>query len=89
MVSGATAGQGGQVLPDLRRRANGSTVPAYGDAMSGMLFFALLSWVVGVFVLYWVIRLAVKHGIADADQERTRIRRWAREIENGEQPSDS
>ncbi|GII22490.1 hypothetical protein [Planosporangium mesophilum] len=53
--------------------------------MSGtQLFLTLLSWILGVFVLYWVIRLAVKHGIADAEGERARIRRWAREMSDEE-----
>lgn len=30
----------------------------------------LVVWAVGLYVLYWVIRLAVRHGVEDADQRR-------------------
>jgi hypothetical protein len=29
---------------------------------------------IGLFILYWVIRLAVRHGIRDADQQRGKRR---------------
>lgn len=35
---------------------------------------ALISWAVGLAVLYLVIRLAVRHAIADADKRRARTR---------------
>ena len=31
---------------------------------------ALAFWVVGLVALYWVIRLAVRHAITDADKRR-------------------
>ncbi|MFG2169137.1 hypothetical protein [Micromonospora chersina] len=33
---------------------------------------AVLLYVLGLLVLYWVIRLAVRHAIHDADQRRSR-----------------
>ncbi|WP_170297259.1 hypothetical protein [Georgenia thermotolerans] len=30
----------------------------------------LITWLIGLFVAYWVIRLAVRHGIRDADDRR-------------------
>lgn len=30
----------------------------------------LLLWAIGLYVLYWVIRFAVRHGIEDADNRR-------------------
>lgn len=37
-----------------------------------LALIGILSSVVGVFVLYWVIRLAVRHGIEDAQRNRVR-----------------
>jgi cytochrome c biogenesis protein CcdA len=34
----------------------------------------LVVWVLGLVVLYWVIRLAVRHAIADADGRRDHSR---------------
>jgi hypothetical protein len=34
---------------------------------------ALLYPVVGLFLLYWVIRLAVRHGVVDAEESRRRV----------------
>jgi hypothetical protein len=39
---------------------------------SGALSFSLLVWVLGLVTLYWVVRLAVRHGIEDADRRRNR-----------------
>jgi hypothetical protein len=36
----------------------------------GPLLVPLLLWVLGLAVLYWVIRLAVRHAIQDADHRR-------------------
>ncbi|WP_170839239.1 hypothetical protein [Micromonospora halophytica] len=38
------------------------------------LVAALVSWAIGLAVLYWVIRLAVRHAIADADSRRAKTR---------------
>jgi cytochrome c biogenesis protein CcdA len=32
----------------------------------------LLAYAVGVMILYWIIRLAVRHAIRDADERRSR-----------------
>ncbi|GAA1638724.1 hypothetical protein [Georgenia ruanii] len=37
----------------------------------------LVPWLVGLFVAYWVIRLAVRHGILDADHRRAAHQRDA------------
>ncbi|MEV4629995.1 hypothetical protein AB0J90_27390 [Micromonospora sp. NPDC049523] len=39
------------------------------------LIFGLVLWLVGLFVLYWVIRFAVRHAIEDADRRRAAERR--------------
>lgn len=44
---------------------------AYDEAM-GEAVTGLLLWGIGLAVLYWVIRLAVSHGIGDAEQWRHR-----------------
>jgi hypothetical protein len=36
----------------------------------GALLVTLILWVLGLAVLYWVIRLAVRHAIQDADARR-------------------
>ncbi len=38
------------------------------------VILSLLLWAVGLFILYWVIRMAVRHGISDADHQRWRRR---------------
>jgi hypothetical protein len=35
-------------------------------------------WALGLFILYFVIRMAVRHGIRDADQQR-----WQRRNDGG------
>jgi hypothetical protein len=37
--------------------------------MDGLIVLVLL-WVVGLMVLYWVVRLAVRHALADHDERR-------------------
>lgn len=32
--------------------------------------FGFIFWAIGLYLLYWVIRLAVRHGIEDADFRR-------------------
>lgn len=47
----------------------------YGEAVvQGLpgLFAGLLVWGIGLAVFYWVIRLAVRHGIEDVEQRRRR-----------------
>ncbi|WP_326556204.1 hypothetical protein [Micromonospora sp. NBC_01796] len=39
------------------------------------LIFGLVLWLGGLFLLYWVIRLAVRHAIEDADRRRAAERR--------------
>jgi hypothetical protein len=34
------------------------------------LLFLLVFWLVGLLIAYWVIRLAVRHAIQDADRRR-------------------
>jgi hypothetical protein len=36
----------------------------------GPLLVTLFLWVLGLAVLYWVVRLAVRHAIEDADHRR-------------------
>jgi hypothetical protein len=36
------------------------------------ILLVLLGYAVGVIILYWVIRLAVRHAIQDADERRSR-----------------
>ncbi len=35
-------------------------------------------WALGLFILYWVVRMAVRHGIRDADHQR-----WRRHNDGG------
>jgi hypothetical protein len=37
----------------------------------GPLVVTLILWALGLAVLYWVIRLAVRHAIQDADERRS------------------
>ncbi|MEU8259880.1 hypothetical protein AB0C02_04570 [Micromonospora sp. NPDC048999] len=37
----------------------------------GQLYLPVLLYSLGMFVLYWVIRLAVGHAIRDADKRRS------------------
>ena len=39
---------------------------------SGAWSAGLLIWGLGLAALYWVVRLAVRHGIEDADRRRNR-----------------
>ncbi|WP_170208540.1 hypothetical protein [Micromonospora pisi] len=39
------------------------------------LIFAFVLWLVGLFVLYAVVRFAVRHAIEDADRRRAAERR--------------
>lgn len=32
--------------------------------------FVLLFWAAGLYLLYWIIRLAVRHGIEDTQKDR-------------------
>ncbi|HEV7898018.1 MAG TPA: hypothetical protein VGP31_09270 [Planosporangium sp.] len=57
--------------------------------MSHAVFTAFLLYVVGTFVLYGVIRLAVRHAIEDVDDRRSRPDRWDRSVEENEPPSGS
>lgn len=34
------------------------------------LVFPLLLWALGFFALYWIIRIAVRHGVLDAQRRR-------------------
>lgn len=43
--------------------------------MEAVLILPIL-WAIGLFLLYWIIRLAVKHGISDADYQR-----WKRQTD--------
>ena len=44
------------------------------SSVLGTLFlFSLISSLIGLFVLYWVIRLAVKHGTLDAKKESSKM----------------
>ena len=36
----------------------------------GPVLVTILVWVLGLAVLYWVVRLAVRHAIEDADRRR-------------------
>ncbi|WP_158610913.1 hypothetical protein [Micromonospora endolithica] len=45
------------------------------DIPPGQLVAALVSWAIGLAVLYLVIRLAVRHAIEDADRRRGKTRR--------------
>ena len=36
----------------------------------GPVLVTVLLWVLGLVALYWVVRLAVRHGIEDADRRR-------------------
>ncbi|GAA2716316.1 hypothetical protein Apa02nite_098930 [Actinoplanes palleronii] len=38
------------------------------------LFFVLLIWGIGLFITYWIIRLAVRHALQDSDLRRARQR---------------
>lgn len=43
----------------------------YGVGVSGLFVVVpLLLWAVGLFALYWIIRLAVRHGVLDAQRRR-------------------
>ncbi|MBQ1072114.1 hypothetical protein KBX06_02875 [Micromonospora sp. C31] len=44
------------------------------DTPPEQLVAVLVSWAIGLAVLYLVIRLAVRHAIADADRRRARTR---------------
>ncbi|MEV4199437.1 hypothetical protein [Micromonospora globbae] len=44
------------------------------DTPPEQLAAGLVSWAIGLAVLYLVIRLAVRHAIADADRRRARTR---------------
>ena len=35
-----------------------------------LLVIPLLLWLLGFYVLYWIIRLAVRHGVLDARRRR-------------------
>lgn len=35
-----------------------------------LLLVPLLLWLLGFFILYWIIRLAVRHGVLDARRRR-------------------
>ena len=39
----------------------------------GLILFALL-WAIGLMVLYWIIRLAVRHAIEDVESRRSTAR---------------
>jgi len=41
----------------------------------GPVIVTLIVWVLGLAVLYWVIRLAVRHAIEDADHRREQAAR--------------
>jgi hypothetical protein len=55
--------------------------------MSDAALLAFVTYVVGTFVLYWVIRLAVRHAMEDVHEARSRSRRVIT-VEEPEQPSD-
>lgn len=41
----------------------------YGVGLNGIFVLVpLLLWAVGLFALYWIIRLAVRHGVLDAER---------------------
>lgn len=42
-------------------------------ALGTLFLFSLGMGLVGLFVLYWVIRLAVKHGTLDAQYESSKM----------------
>ncbi|MFG1756311.1 hypothetical protein [Micromonospora echinofusca] len=44
------------------------------DTAPEQLVAVLVYWAIGLAVLYLVIRLAVRHAIADADRRRAKIR---------------
>ncbi|SIR23899.1 hypothetical protein SAMN05444858_107252 [Micromonospora avicenniae] len=43
-----------------------------GSSLEDLLSSAAV-WIIGLLVLYGVIRLAVRHGIQDADRRRTHV----------------
>ncbi|MGN9810806.1 hypothetical protein ACTMSW_15770 [Micromonospora sp. BQ11] len=45
------------------------------DTSPEQLVAVLVSWAIGLAILYLVIRLAVRHAIADADRRRAETRR--------------
>jgi hypothetical protein len=47
-----------------------STVQSMNGVSGFFLLVPLLLWAVGLFALYWIIRLAVRHGVLDAQRRR-------------------
>jgi hypothetical protein len=48
------------------------TYPAGMEAIG--ILFVLGLWALGLYILYWIIRKAVRHGIEDADYQRWKRR---------------
>lgn len=44
------------------------------DTPLAQLLLVLVSWVIGLAILYLVIRLAMRHAIEDADRRRAAVR---------------